>query len=88
MIHKLATVFSISLLIYSGIQTISYRNVSGKFFEFYGKSAVVYGSGLVILAIIWLICWHTKAFKFTRDDNWPYLLLSNYLIAIIVKMIM
>jgi len=88
MIHKLATAFSISLLIYNGIRTSSYRNVSGAFFEFHGNSAVVYGFGLIILSIVWLICWHTKAFKFTSDKNWPYLLFCNYAVAIIVKMFM
>lgn len=88
MFHKIATALSIAIMIYCGIQTISYRNVSGQFFDFYGSSAVVYGSGLVILAVIWLICWHTSAVRFTRDDNWPYLLLSNYLLAYIIKVIM
>ena len=88
MIHKFATALSIAIMIYCGIQTISYRSVAGKFFEFNGNSAVVYGAGLILIAIVWLFCWHTNAFKFTRDDNWPYLLFSNYLIAIIVKMVM
>ena len=88
MIHKLATVFSLLLLIYSGVKTASYKNVSGIFFNFYGSSAVIYGFGLIILSSVWLICWHTNAFKFTSDKNWPYLLFCNYLVAIIVKIIM
>lgn len=54
MIHKFATALSIAIMIYSGIQTISYRGVAGKFFEFNGNSAVVYGAGLVLIAILQL----------------------------------
>lgn len=86
--HKLATAFSISLMLYGGLHTICYKKFVSFFSDFYGQSAIAFGLGIMIVSITWLICWHTDAIKFTRDENWPYLLISIYLVAFIVKMFM
>ncbi len=88
MFHKIATALSISIMLFDGFRTIIYRNVVGTFFELYGQQALAYSLGTISITIAWLISWHTRSSKFTRDDNWPYLLLSNYLVAFIVKTFM
>lgn len=88
MIHKIATVWSISLLLFIGFRAIIYKESVGLSYEFYGQSALVFGSGVVILAFAWLISWRMNANKFTTDGNWPYLLLLFYLVIVIVNKVM
>lgn len=85
--HKIATILSILLIFHSGTKTIFFGKFVGNSYELFGRSATVYGFALVILAIVWFVSWYTKAFDFTKDENWPYLLISTYLLVIIVKMV-
>ena len=88
MIHKIATTWSISLLLFIGFRAIIYKESVGLSYEFYGQSALVFGSGVVTLAFAWLISWRMNANKFTTDGIWPCLLLSFYLVIIMINKVM
>lgn len=85
--HKIATILSILLVFYSGVQAFFSREFAGISYEFSGSSASVYGFTLVILAVAWFICWYASGVEFIKDDSWPYLLISNYFVVFFVKMV-
>ena len=54
MIHKIATAWFISLMLFMGLRAIIYKESAGLSYEFYGQSALAFGNGIAILAIAWL----------------------------------
>ena len=75
-------------MLFMGLRAIIYKESVGLSYEFYGRSALAFGNGIVILAIVWFCSWRMNANKFTIDENWPYLLLCFYLVTIVVKMVL